>query len=386
MRNAAIFGYKDGAYLGKQIGENPSAGFDVVYYVDNNKDIQGRKVDGIPVLSFEQLCSQVKKGEVDFVIVTVRKGFSRYKIVSQLEAAGITEIVLFRPSPLTYHLPIIFDRNDPNYSRQWLWLKNNKKPIVYHLETHAADGCNLNCKGCLHFSNLHGKEEFPDFDEVLTTVSIMNRNCEIFQFRVLGGEPLLNPELGEFLRELRIILPYSDLAVISNGILIPKMSESLLKLMSENQIGFNLTLYPPTIKMKEDIYRTLDNAGVSYGSHEAKTDRFERFMLLNPTDSTDKAYEYCVPRGILTIKGKNLYRCPLEAYIDRFYSRYKIPITPPEGINLWEFNGDWRKLVSDLYNYPNNLCKYCTRNAEYYEWSNGKPEQSDWIVRNANVR
>lgn len=42
-----------------------------------------------------------------------------------------------------------------------LWVKDLEKidkPVLTHLETNIMDGCNLNCRGCSHFSNLFGIE------------------------------------------------------------------------------------------------------------------------------------------------------------------------------------------------------------------------------------
>ena len=39
-----------------------------------------------------------------------------------------------------------------------------RKPVLYHFEVHITDHCNLNCKGCAHFSNLC-KPTFADLDE-----------------------------------------------------------------------------------------------------------------------------------------------------------------------------------------------------------------------------
>ena len=376
----AIFGCRDGAYLNEQIKKNGQARYETICFCDNKAELHGSYIDNLSVLPFEELVQKYQSREIDAVIIAVRKGYSRFRIIEQLQNAGVTKIILVKPSVLTYRLPIVFDEKNPLYNLQWLDMQIVSKPIIHHLEANLADGCNLNCRGCLHFSNLYRKDEIPDSNELLDSIAEIAKHCEIFQFRVLGGEPLLNPDLEEFLIKLRKILPNADLAVISNGILIPKMPESLFKTMKENYIGFNLTLYSPTLKMKDRIYEVLDKSGVAYGSHEAKTDKFEKFLCLEPNDIDLKPYEVCEPRGILVVKEKCLYRCPVEAYIDKYYERFNIDLKAPDGINIFEFKGDWNRLVVDLYLRPRSLCNFCSTESSFYEWSNGKPEKDDWLV------
>ena len=73
-----------------------------------------------------------------------------------------------------------------------------------YLEIPLASGCNLKCKGCSHFSNadehpfLLRKEEFG---------REIRRLAEIIPFihtiRLLGGEPLLNPDAGAIVGMIR---------------------------------------------------------------------------------------------------------------------------------------------------------------------------------------
>lgn len=378
MENVVIWGCRDGEYLYSEILNKASDKYNVVCFGDNNLKYNNIEILGKPVLNMRSIVDLYNNHMFDKVIVAVRKGYSRYCIIKQLKDNGIFEILLVKPFVLTYRQPIVFDEFEELYNMQWLDLKCVEKPIIHHLEINIADGCNLNCRGCLHFSNLYAKDEFPDQTILLNTIAKISQNAEIFQFRVLGGEPLLCDNLAEFLVSLRKLLPTTDLAVISNGILIPRYDEKLYHIMNENYIGFNLTLYEPTLKMKDKIYDTLKKHNVAYGSHESKCEKFEKFIRLIPGSS--KAFETCEPRGILVVKDDKLYRCPIEAYIDKFYEKYDIDNKAPEGIDVLDGELEWDKLISDLYEKPRPLCTYCSEKSEFYEWSNGKPEMEDWIV------
>lgn len=379
IKNVVIWGCRDGKHLLEEIKLKALNKYNVVAFGDNGEKYRDSYIDEVPVWSANKITDEYINNSVDIVIIAVRKGYSRFCIINQLKEKGISNILLVKPAVLTYNLPIVFDENHKLYRKQWLDINTCDKPIIHHLEINIADGCNLNCRGCLHFSNLYSPNDFPDPDELLKTIEEITKHCEIFQFRVLGGEPLLFKELPEFLEKLRKILPDTDLAVISNGILIPKYNKKLYAIMNENYIGINLTLYEPTLKMKDMIYATLDESYVAYGSHESKCEKFEKFLKLS--SGSTKAFETCEPRGILVVKEDMLYRCPIEAYIDRFYKEYNIELKAPDGINIYDADIDWKKLIDSLYTESRPLCTYCSEQSEFYEWGNGKPEMGDWIVK-----
>lgn len=377
----AIWGCRDGAYLYEQLIRGTTTDYEVMCFVDSNTQYQNTRIRGIEVLNIKQLAEKYRKHEIDMVVVAVRKGYSRYSIIRQLEETGIDQVMLLKPMALICRVPIVFEKENPLYSRQWYRLGESKKPLIHHLEVHAADGCNLNCKGCLHFANLYGKDEFPDLEKLLGDIEVISRNCDIFQFRILGGEPLLNKKLPDFLRKLRILLPDTDLAVISNGILIPTADPELFSVMHDYYISFNLTLYPPTLKMKDQIYRTLQKYHVAYGSHEVKTDEFERFLMLKGKNTDTKVYQSCVSRGILVIRDGKLYKCPMETYIKRYFETWPMEIKTAQGIDFREITTDWKKIIDQLYSEKGEFCHHCAEKPEVYEWENGKPEKEDWLVR-----
>ncbi len=58
----------------------------------------------------------------------------------------------------------------------------------------------------------------------------LTRLAELFegieQMYLLGGEPLLHPEVEAFVREARRIFPATRLSLMTNGILVTRMPES----------------------------------------------------------------------------------------------------------------------------------------------------------------
>ena len=74
----------------------------------------------------------------------------------------------------------------------------NKKQIRFIVD--IVDHCNLNCKGCGHFSPLASKS-FLDLETFENDLRRLNEllNGEIYCFELMGGEALLHPQLEKFI-------------------------------------------------------------------------------------------------------------------------------------------------------------------------------------------
>ena len=73
--------------------------------------------------------------------------------------------------------------------------------MIPYFETHITEACNLNCRGCSHFSVL-AKPKHKDLAEFEREYKRLAEIEEIHTMRLMGGEPLLNPNFMEYLRIL----------------------------------------------------------------------------------------------------------------------------------------------------------------------------------------
>lgn len=62
------------------------------------------------------------------------------------------------------------------------------KPRLDYFEYHVCDHCNLNCKGCGHFSNIESEEHFADYDQYVRDLKDLKRLFNgIDVIRLMGG-------------------------------------------------------------------------------------------------------------------------------------------------------------------------------------------------------
>ncbi|MDR1589063.1 MAG: radical SAM protein [Oscillospiraceae bacterium] len=141
-----------------------------------------------------------------------------------------------------------------------------ERPILTYYEYHVTDHCNLKCKHCGHFSNLVAAPVYCDLEQYKKDVK---RLGELFwnvaRLRLMGGEPLLNPELPEFIRVTRETFPVADLHVVTNGLLIPTADGTVFEAMREHRVTFHISGYAPTHKMRGKIEARCAAEGVVFG-------------------------------------------------------------------------------------------------------------------------
>ncbi|AJY76148.1 GTP 3',8-cyclase MoaA [Paenibacillus beijingensis] len=100
------------------------------------------------------------------------------------------------------------------------------------LRISVTDRCNLRCTYCMP-KEIFGadypflpKSELLDFDEIERLVRIFAA-FGVTKIRITGGEPLLRPGLPRLLDRIRAINGIEDIALTTNGLLLPKYAEDL---------------------------------------------------------------------------------------------------------------------------------------------------------------
>ncbi len=97
-----------------------------------------------------------------------------------------------------------------------------------NLRISVTDRCNIRCFYCMpeHDVEFVKRGEILDFEEIERFVRIAV-GLGIVKVRVTGGEPLVRRDLPELIRRLVAIPGIRDLALTTNGVLLPGLAEPL---------------------------------------------------------------------------------------------------------------------------------------------------------------
>jgi GTP 3',8-cyclase len=100
------------------------------------------------------------------------------------------------------------------------------------LRISVTDQCNFRCTYCMP-KEIFGtdypfltNEELLSFDEIVRIATQFARSG-VEKIRITGGEPLLRKGLPDLLRRLRSIQGIKDIALTTNGVLLPKLAAEI---------------------------------------------------------------------------------------------------------------------------------------------------------------
>ncbi len=96
------------------------------------------------------------------------------------------------------------------------------------LRISVTDRCNIRCQYCMPehatFLDSHRLLTFEEIDRFVRVVSTLG----ISKVRITGGEPLMRPELARLFRMLGQISGVDELALTTNGMLLPEQIDALV--------------------------------------------------------------------------------------------------------------------------------------------------------------
>src|SRR5688572_13208213 len=111
--------------------------------------------------------------------------------------------------------------------------------LVKSVEYPITEHCNLSCANCDHASPLLD-EKWADLDQYRLDVRALAGAVHAKNFLVIGGEPLLHPELLEFLHFARASKIADRITLVSNGTLLHRADPHMWALIDR----LWLSVYP----------------------------------------------------------------------------------------------------------------------------------------------
>lgn len=360
-----------GRYVYDQIKDRKD--IDVRCFLDRNPDIVGREIDQKSVFTPEQL-QQDSEILVDYVLVSFLNGICIYNQLPEFKNIrfGIVKDRVFSDK-LALKNRLMDDSNI-------FWVEDSNRPLLRAVETNIVDYCNLNCKGCSHFSNLYHAGDMLPFDTYCKDLEQLSRKVNIQIFSILGGEALLNERITDYIDFTRKVLPYTDICIITNGLLIPAQKEEFFSCCIENNISIEITEYLPTSRMKDQIIHILDQYGIMYNFRE-KINAFMKNIDLSGKEDKYNAMKHCLQDNCNFLRNGKIYKCPFEALGNKFFEHFQIDIRLAGGVDIYADDLDWKKVKDRLEKEPVDACRYCGK-GEWFPWEySNNPTADEWLVR-----
>lgn len=247
------------------------------------------------------------------------------------------------------------------------------------IEIQIVDHCNLNCRGCNHFSPCLDSW-FISIDELQNNlIKAKNNIPNIKRVILIGGEPTLHPELDKICDITRLLFPEIEIEIQTNGIdLIPL--ERIINNLLQNNIYIHFTCYNNTNISKIQNFQT------QYKNSTIGTQRMsmgQTIININPEDAKENFYNckrYNLP--CFTLKDYKLYFCPFAAYAPKFMNQQGLTLQENDGIDflyLDDINNNL-DILQDFCFTPKMICSYCHSKIYDIPWIKSKLDPREFFI------
>lgn len=367
-----------GNYVERQLRDNQN--YVVRYFIDSNPDLWGQQLNGIEIISPNQL-QREDSVSIAFTLIAFMDGIEIYETLLQ---KNIGKFGIIRNRVLDAEL-VLSDNLMQDRDIVWSDAAFLRKPMIKSLETNIVDDCNLNCRGCSHFSNLFQHGEKVPFSVFCRDMEQIAEHAYIHRFDMLGGEALLNGRITEYMEYARKLLPYTDIQLVTNGLLLLKQPEEFFHCCADNDITISISSYPPTLRIKNQLKDILDAYHIVFIFRE-EVNEFGKNIDLSGMVNAREAVKRCRENKCQFLRYGKLYKCPFEALGNTFFTYYDLDIRFHGGIDIFDENLNWFEVVKELSHtfIPVDACRYCGEEQKI-AWSvSGVPVLEDWVISEKN--
>jgi cyclic pyranopterin phosphate synthase len=227
----------------------------------------------------------------------------------------------------------------------------------YSCELNVVDHCNLTCLDCNHASPAVQKS-WVDPEMAFHDFSLLAKVYRSFIIKVLGGEPLLHPDLPAVFDAIRWSGISGRILLVTNGLLLSRMTENFWTHINELEIS----LYPDS-GMTDAMLASAKQQAIKYSVRLRVNflDQFRAtFALAGYQDPSmaKRVYKNCKLAhvwGCHSVHDGYFYKCPQSVYIpqlrhlpigERNQDGIKIVDTPAFLMDLFRYLTDQEPLQS----------------------------------------
>jgi len=252
---------------------------------------------------------------------------------------------------------------------------------VPKLEMHVADACNLSCEGCNHYANYHLKGVLP-LSEGRAWLEPWSERVAPVDFTFLGGEPLINPEVPEYLLLARRAWPHTRLRLVTNGLLLDRRTD-LWRALERTRTTLTVSIHSDGAAYRARLDPQLERAAVEASRRGVRLETrncvdgwFRPYRgsgrAMKPFDDGDPAASWraCSARHCVTLRDNALWKCPPLAHLPRLAAKFELWREPswqlPLAYRPMTLDADDDELRAFFARGPEPACGMCPSRPEFF--------------------
>lgn len=261
--------------------------------------------------------------------------------------------------------------------------QTRKNKITFQVS--IAKHCNLNCAMCNHFAPL-SEESFLDIEVFKKDIERMSElfGGEADGILLLGGEPLLNPDIDKYIKIARHYFKDAEIRIVTNGILLKRMSDAFWKACIDNKAVIAVTKYPINLDYEEIIQLCEEhNCAFDFMGISEATRTFNKECLdISGSQDYNKNFLRCRwGNSCITLDTGRLFSCRTPANIDIFNRYFDMNLEPLNDDFVNIYDSYTKEEVLQKLASPMLFCRYCNMNNWTYDndFKISSRDISEWV-------
>lgn len=220
------------------------------------------------------------------------------------------------------------------------------KPVLPFLEVMIINACNLSCAGCTTFSDLKHQGSL-DWEIGKQWLDPWIDRLDIQAIGLMGGEPMMNPDLENWLYGIRKLLPDAQIRFVTNGTLLHKHWKIFHILRELENTVFKISYHIQNDKLDECIdkifqdyeWEQVQEFGINRYKEKNKNFRFQiakpelffktfkgSYNNMEPHNNNPKdAFDMCVQKKCPLLYNGKIFKCGTLGLTPNMLSRFNFP-------------------------------------------------------------
>ena len=236
-----------------------------VAFCDNSKELQGKQIDGI----FSMSLSEVGRCFSNTIFVVATSAVAT--VTAQIEESGYMWILAQQFLKVTdffeYAIPQKYTLEATWYAQKH-YLEREDVFALDSLDFMLTERCSLRCGECSNLMQYYAEpHDFLWGDLYQSMERMLQIYKEIYEVRLLGGEPFMSPMLDDIIDYLGKQSAIKRICIYTNATMVP--TEKNLRMMREvGKVWLSISDYGELSRNLTVLKRKLNQYGIPY---EVKT-------------------------------------------------------------------------------------------------------------------
>jgi organic radical activating enzyme len=215
-----------------------SMGLIIEAILDKDPSLNGTDYQGIPIVNPDEYRNKDR-------VIIITTGFVFRNVEKNLKRKGFNKILPYYFYILDKEIEISFHNLEDiqaAYFDKWI-LSRPQDNVLNYVDIPITMRCSMRCKDCANLMQYFKAPKHSDFDVLSQSIKKLFETLEhIFEVRVLGGEPFLNPDLYKYIDLIKkYSSKYTLLTILTNGTIIP--DQKTLERLSDSKIILKISDY-----------------------------------------------------------------------------------------------------------------------------------------------